>query len=596
MMQDTCTCDSIDRVCSAYEEGSSALFLSGRSLHDIDLAADGRLRPIMEILRSALRQRFGMVLVTYSRAAGLDHDAATLDAKDLDSIERVLRGWGLLGTPTHDQETSSVLRGIFRGAREPAASRRWSDGREMRFAFLLEFCDHLVPSGTTTGLAPDELATAVELAHLLGNSLALRASGNLVMLHTEHGGIDDLVARALRRVRLPLPNREAKQRFVKAAIDVYDKAKLEEGLDSPHIARATENTPNRGLEGLLRASHRADRPLTAASLTEQRARDVEQMSEGTLTVLDSERVAGIRLVGVNIRVPMTALERFSQALRAGDEASPANVLLVGAQGIGKTDLAMLLARNANVTAYQMHSPKSSLVGETERKSRLQQLILREAAPNVAFVDEITEAFPLQRSDFDGDSGASRAVTGELLSALADETRRGRSLLVATTNCPWRMGAAMRSRFTVLPLLHPARVDFPDILVTIAKRIDPDLDLNPDDERVQEAAREFYRKGATPRHVRAALGQARLLHGDIDADTALFAARDLTPVEDMVSTQYADLWAVKACTSRSFLPWTEEPESYPYPAHLDGIVDASNGEIDPDALSRRIEELRPHANL
>jgi hypothetical protein len=120
------------------------------------------------------------------------------------------------------------------------------------------------------------------------------------------------------------------------------------------------------------------------------------------------------------------------------------------------------------------------VGETERKARLQQTALREWVPNIAFADEITEMLPLERSDFDGDSGASRAVMAALLTSLSDETRRGKSLLIATTNCPWRMGAAMRSRFVVLPVLHPLKEDYASIVVATAPRIAPQTELDAAD--------------------------------------------------------------------------------------------------------------------
>src|SRR5690606_17569467 len=117
------------------------------------------------------------------------------------------------------------------------------------------------------------------------------------------------------------------------------------------------------------------------------------------------------------------------ALLRGESSMPGAVLLAGSPGSGKTDLALLVAARASVSAYEMHSPKAGIVGETERRTRLQQSLLAQFQPNVAFIDEITEAFPMQRSDFDGDSGASRAVMASLLSALSDEGRRGRSLLV-----------------------------------------------------------------------------------------------------------------------------------------------------------------------
>jgi hypothetical protein len=243
----------------------------------------------------------------------------------------------------------------------------------------------------------------------------------------------------------------------------------------------------------------------------------------------------------------------------------------------------------------MHSPKGGIVGETERKCRLQYTALREWTPNVAFIDEITEAMPLQRSDFDGDSGASRAVAAAMLTALSDESRRGRSLIIATTNCPWRMGAAMRSRFTLIPVLHPLCEDYPAIILAIARRTSGTT-LDQADKGIGLAADLFYQKGANPRHIRAALSNALLLHGELNPETVLFAAHDLCASQDMASAIYSDLWAIKACSSRSFLPWSEKPAAYALPTHLRGIVDPASGEVNQGELEKSLEALRPHANL
>jgi len=259
-------------------------------------------------------------------------------------------------------------------------------------------------------------------------------------------------------------------------------------------------------------------------------------------------------------------------------------------------MAKLLARTAHAAAYQIHSPKGGIVGETERKARLQQSVLKEWVPNIAFCDEVTEALPLERSDFNGDSGASAAVTAALLTALSDETRRGRSLFIGTTNCPWRMGAAMRSRFTVIPVLHPLREDFPEIIHSIAQSISTGTTFDTADPRVLEAAGIFYGKGSTARHIRAALSQVILTQGNLTAEGILAAARDVPTTNDLASTIYTDLWAVKVTSSRSFLPWASDPARYPFPPHLQGIIDPSTGVTDETELNRRIEEMKTHVNI
>ena len=586
----------VERILAAFEEGRPALLVTGRSLYDLAADGDGKIRPLLELLRRAVRSRYGMWLVSYSLANGLDWQSSRLaNEQERRAVEAALRQHGLFDVPADQNELVRVIRGLSSLARTPAGLK-WTDGSDLRFLLVVEFADHLVPGSMNPGTQTDPQLVAIELAHLTGNSLALRGSGNAVIFHGREGLIDELVVGALHPVRLPQPDQREKVEFLRTALSLYPSAAFENGLDLEAVAFLTTNTPNRGLESLLRASHRTGQLITAGMLAEQKHRDVELLSERTLAVLETSRIETAELCGRNIAVPRAILERYGEALLRGDSAMPANVLLVGPPGTGKTDLALMVARRAKAAAYQMLSPKGGIVGETERKARLQQVVLREWIPNVAFVDEITEAFPLQRSEFDGDSGASRAVLAALLTALSDESRRGRSLLIATTNCPWRMGAAMRSRFTMIPVLHPLAEDFPAIVAALARRVNGGISWDSGAEQLHEAARLFYNKGASPRLILSALSNARMLRGKLTPDEVLFAAHDLCPSSDLYSVIYADLWALRVCSSRSFLPWSADPASYPYPEHLREIVDPGSGQVRIKELEKRLRELEPYANV
>lgn len=155
---------------------------------------------------------------------------------------------------------------------------------------------------------------------------------------------------------------------------------------------------------------------------------------------------------------------------------------------------------------------------------------------------------------------------------------------------------MRSRFTMLPVLHPLCEDLPEIIAAIARRIKADVVLDLKDGHLQEAARIFYAKGANPRHIRTALSNALMLHGKLTYEEIVFAAHDLMASSDLASMIYADLWAIKTCSSHSFLPWASNPSAYPFPDHLKSIVDTATGDVRVDELEKRLAELRPHANL
>lgn len=588
---------AVEPIIQAYQDGCPALLLTGRSLYDLDVDCDGKIRPLLEGLRRSCRAQFDMVLVSYSLAGGLEWDSPSIgEDRDRRQIEEILRSHRLLDVSQDHNEVIRVVRGISTLSRTPREGQKWANARNIRFAFLLEFAEHLMPGSLTNGTQTDFQLIAIELAHMTAQSLALRASGNLVMFHGRDGLVDELVSGALQHVRLRQPGVEQKKAFLAAALSVYDKSSIETGLTPESVAHLVANTPNRGLESLIRASHYSGRPLAAEEISKQKHRDVETLSERTLTALNTTRVENLNLCGRNISTPRLILERYARALLRGERSIPANVLLVGSPGTGKTDLALWTARLAKVAAYQMHSPKTGIVGETERLARLQQTVLQEWGPNISFTDEITEALPLERSDFDGDSGASRAVMAALLTSLSDESRRGKSLLIATTNCPWRMGDAMRSRFTIIPVLRPLNADYAEIVLAIARSIDPTCGLDATSSSLLEASEIFYQKGATPRHVRSTLSNALSCSASLTADSVISAARDLCTAVDSQSGIYADLWAIKACSFQSFLPWRDAPSQYPFPSYLDGVVDPVTGELDHEELDKRLEDLRPFANV
>ena len=587
---------ALEPIFQAYEEGYSALWVTGRSPFDLDVDSDGTLRPLLEGLRRTCREQ-GLLLLSYSMAAGLEWEQNDMaDSNDRRTIETALRAHTLLDIPRDQNEVVRVIRGVASMARTPTKGLHWADGRDLKFAFLLEFAEHLVPGTLANGTQTDNQLVAIELAHIVAQSLALRNSQNLVIFHGRDGLLDDLVSSVLHRVRLPQPNLNNKQAFIAAAMALYREATFEEGLSPDAIAHLTANTPNRGLEARIRASHRNGRCVSASELAEQKNADVEELSEHTLTPLDTSRVNNLHLFGSNIEAPRRILERYALALERADASMPCNILLVGPPGTAKTDLALLVARKAKVSSYQLHSPKGSLVGETERKARLQQMALSEWWPCVGFVDEVTENLPLQRSEFDGDSGASRAVTAALLTALSDETRRGRTLIIGTSNCPWLLGEAMRSRFTIMPVLYPLAEDYPGIIAAITHRIAPHLEINLADERIVEAAQIFHNKAGSPRHIYSALSNAPSLHGPLSPETILSAARDHCATTDLCSVIYAELWAVKTCSFLSFFPWANNPKGYRFATHLEGIVNPDNGEIDREVLEKRIKEYKPHANV
>lgn len=578
---------------AAYDEGAVALLPYGRSIYDSILdPEDRKIRTIEESLRRALYRR-GLLLVKFSKAGGLDYyKDADLPEADRQLLEKFLKNADLLGLGPDDQETSKVLRRLRTLARTSTGDAKLANGQPLHIAILLEFTEHLAPGGLINGTQSEEQLHIIEAIYLFAHDLTPRRTGHLVAFHSNDAALDPLVTAGLRKVLWPQPSADEKREYLAAARDVFAKATFAEGITTGIVANLTAKTPNRGLETVLRASHRTGTTITLDTLKDMKRSDIEQISEGTLLPLESGESATLELKGRNVQKPLQIRGRIAEKLRSGDPDTPLNVLLAGPPGTGKTTLAKFLGEHAHVPILQMVSPKDGIVGGTERKVRRQWEILNTWGCGViAFVDEINETLTLQRSTFNGDSGASNAVLAAFLTELSNEAKRGERLLIGTTNTPYSMSAAVLDRFIVIVVPPPSLQDYPAVIAALARRIDRRAEIDEGAEQILLAARIFHERGATARHMRSQLSSAKLLSSRLTPDTVLFAARDFRGTADPLSAAFAELTAIRACSSSYLLPWTREivdasgavvrvemDSAYSLPTYLEGIVDPTTGAV------------------
>jgi hypothetical protein len=589
--------DLAGMMLNPYDAGYSSISLSGRPIYDLALSPNSQnVCQLIDILRAACRAR-GLHLITFC-PLGLDAGTQHLADADRATLEKELNRYNLLVRADDSQEQLiRSLRGLAELAKAPSSGRHWSDRKPMNFCILLEFGQHMLPGQNETANQNEIQILAAELLHTAAQSVALNNGNNYLIVHTaDCTQLDPLVASVLRPVRLPQPDEEEKSAFLSAAISAYPDASFVEGVDLHSASNLSSRTANRSSYQLVVESHLTKRPITPLNLFQQKQRDVEAQSEGTLRLLDVRRIHGITLHGSNIRVVQKVLDQFSSALLRGDTKMPCNICLCGPPSTGKTELALQTALAARVPAFEMLSPKSGIVGETERKARLQQQLLADYG-GVVFADEMTEILPTQRSDSDLDSGASRAVGGSLLQGLSDTSRQGRLLFIGATNAPWRISEALRTRFLFVPVLRATKSDYPLIVATLAQRIDPELQIDLDDPSLRSSAYMFYEKVASPREILSALQITRvLLGGRLDLKTIEIAAANASPVADLRSIIHCELAAIQACPLDSFLPWADDPMGYDWPDYLEGIVDKKTGKVNSGALAKRCAELSEVSNV
>lgn len=168
--------------------------------------------------------------------------------------------------------------------------------------------------------------------------------------------------------------------------------------------------------------------------------------------------------------------------RTGAKA-PRGILLWGPPGTGKTLLAKAVASQARANFIAVNGPEllSRWVGAAEQEVRDLFTKARQAAPCVIFIDEIDTLAPA-RGQFNGDSGVSDRVVGQLLTELDGLQGCPNVLLIAATNRPTALDPALlRAGRLDLQL----KVDLPDwhsrlaiLQVHNADRPLQDVDLGP----------------------------------------------------------------------------------------------------------------------
>ncbi len=618
---------AVEHIFQPLDEGKHIIIHRGRDLRDLTVDQQGRMLSLLEDIRSKALTR-GLVLIEYSKSSGVTYDANSLTKPEAQDVDKVLTSLGI-NKPQQscgsndEQEFVKVIRGLLNLV-QSSQYPKFRDGRNMAFMVIIHFAEHNTPS-MQPGFHNDQQMISIELASILSKSLGLRKSGSYVIFsETREGALDDILNKDIDVLRLPQPKQLEKKEFLTALKHRYPEIQVNEGLSDEAIINITSNSPNRGLEQIFLKSSKTGEPVNAKALSEKKQEDIIRISEGTLEAVDTERIKNKKLAGWNIERPMQILQITTDALFNGKKTAIRNCILAGAPATGKTDLATMAAQLAGIQAFTLNSPKSSLVGESERKTKLMLSILKEQK-GIGIIDELEMVLPMNRGNQNNDSGVTSNLMGQLQQFLSDSSLAGKVSLIATSNKPGNISAAMLSRWVVVPVLMPLKDDIPIIIKSIVEGFGVNWESpvnfninnvtdeeNPEEMQVEqidfiennvliEISEKFYHAGASPRDIRESLVSAlAFIPGEISAKHLEFASKNVVPTANMESYIHSDLVALLHTKSNAFLPWWDiqnnQPFSdYPFPPYIEDILDIDK-RIDQKKLRQRIAELEPFANV
>lgn len=143
--------------------------------------------------------------------------------------------------------------------------------------------------------------------------------------------------------------------------------------------------------------------------------------------------------------------RYADLFAEAKVTPPRGILLTGPPGTGKTLLARALAKESEANFLSIKGPQlfSKWVGESEKGIRELFRKARQSAPAIVFLDEI-DAMAARRGAGGGDSGVAERVISQLLTEMDGIQEMEGVIVVAATNRPDLIDAA---------IMRPGRFDF-----------------------------------------------------------------------------------------------------------------------------------------
>jgi len=272
------------------------------------------------------------------------------------------------------------------------------------------------------------------------------------------------------------PNREQRKAFVQACQALEPKPiEFEAGFTLDQLGNLSAGMLRRNIESAMLKARANNRTLTQA-IVQSVQRETMDIEFGHI-VKRVDTPFTLKDLGGLLEFKKYAETRVIKPLQSGDfTGAPANILLVGPPGTGKTFGAMALARQTglNCLIVDLSMLLDSAVGGTEKNvAKLEQACF-ENAPCIVIMDEIDQK--VRRGQGGQDPGGGGAVENRLFSKILEIFGNPKMIEAGVIGCfmsnlPEQLDPAFMSRMSaVIPFLPPSNdVERAGVLGTILRR-------------------------------------------------------------------------------------------------------------------------------
>jgi AAA+ superfamily predicted ATPase len=312
--------------------------------------------------------------------------------------------------------------------------------RKVRSALIIEFAETLFPNTDISTMNPEDRNS---LIHMLrwSKDPGISANGNLIILITSnlsdiHPAIRAAGSR-IESVTIQLPEYEERLAFIKSFPDLT----LEEGFAPEAFAGMTGLLSKIHIEDIILRAKYNQTPVSRQLVKERKAEIIRSEYEDVLEMEEPE--VTFDDIGGMEHIKEFFQNNIIQPIKSGEyDAVPLGVLMMGASGTGKTFTAEAVAKESGFNFIRLDLSRilGGIVGSTEKNWSKATRGIEASSPAIVLIDEIDQK--VRRGEYSNSEVENRLFAG-FLTWMSNEKHRGRIVILACTNRPDLMDAAMK---------------------------------------------------------------------------------------------------------------------------------------------------------
>ncbi|MEQ9411297.1 MAG: AAA family ATPase [Fuerstiella sp.] len=433
--------------------------------------------------------------------------------------------------------------------------------KRKRLAVVFDYGQYLVPPGEPVQISGTIAARVVRFLDWARNPYIRRVNMAFCMVAENLSEVNDRLTQSpyVATIEVPMPDRDARQRFVSA------RARHVAAAEGDGLLTANQLVSNSNGLSLLSLEHLLAQAARSGGTTSQQFRSlkkdaIERQCGGFLEFVEPRHTLDL-VVGHE-----AACHRLRQDARlisqGHSDAAPMGYLICGPVGTGKTFLAECYAGSIGIPCVKLRNFRSKYVGETEGNLQRVLTVLRSLGPVIVIIDEADAA--LGDRNQSGDSGTSGRIFSMIAQQMGDTRYRGQIMWMLLTCRPDLLPIDLKRQGRAevhIPLFYPDNADEIVSMFRIMGRknsVDVDADSIQLDDRHQElSGADIESVVLTARRIALVDGRSAVQKQDIDD-----ALRDFIPSAQGLEKDMQEIAAVLECTQMDFLndEWRETLQS------------------------------------